>query len=109
MIIDVFNRTSLMPYGMFLKEQKRKHKHNTYNSLNLEYDEKDDRYICPHDRLLFFSGYRFRNDKYGYQCQFKEYKCYDCVSCPLRDECMNPKTKLDTLKNNQRKYGLGIL
>ncbi|WP_105994572.1 IS1182 family transposase [Staphylococcus simulans] len=101
-IIDVFNRTPLMPYGMFLKEQKRKYKQNTYNSLNWEYDEKDDRYICSDDKLLFFSGYRFRNDKYGYQRQFKEYKCYDCVGCPLRDECMNPKTKSDTLKTIRR-------
>ncbi|MFL4616299.1 transposase [Staphylococcus aureus] len=50
------------------------------------------RTICPDDKLLFFSGYRFRNDKYKYKRQFKEYKCYDCVGCPLRDDCINTKT-----------------
>ncbi|MHD0383808.1 IS1182 family transposase [Staphylococcus simulans] len=101
-VIDVFNRTPLMPYGMFLKEQKRKYKSNPYNSLNWNYDEKDDRYICPNNKLLFFSGYRFRNDRYGYQRQFKEYKCYDCIGCPLRKECMNPKARPDTLKTIRR-------
>lgn len=102
LVIDIFNRTPVMPYGMFLKEQKRKYKNNPFNSLNWNYDEKDDRYICPNNKILFFSGYRYSTDKYGYQRQFKEYKCYDCIDCPLRQECMNPKAKPDTLKTIRR-------
>lgn len=69
-----------------------------FNSLNWDYDEVEDRYICPNNKLLFFSGYRYRTDKYGYQRHFKEYKCFDCIDCPLRKECMNPKAKPDNLK-----------
>ncbi|RZI00415.1 IS5/IS1182 family transposase, partial [Staphylococcus condimenti] len=45
---------------------------------------------------------RYSTDKYGYQRQFKEYKCYDSIDCPLRQECMNPKAKPDTLKTIRR-------
>ncbi|MGS4116868.1 IS1182 family transposase, partial [Staphylococcus pseudintermedius] len=98
MIMDEFERTPLIPYNMVLKEQKKKYKENIFNSANWKYDEINDQYICPNNKILFFNGYRYRTDKYGFVRDFKEYLSYDCVDCPLRQECMNPKARQNTQK-----------
>lgn len=98
MIIDEFERTPLIPYNMVLKEQKKKYKENIFNSANWKYDEINDQYICPDNKILFLNGYRYRTDKYGFVRKFKEYLSYDCIDCPLRQECMNPKAGSNTQK-----------
>ncbi|QJI70808.1 transposase [Staphylococcus haemolyticus] len=77
-IIDDFNRTPLITYGM------------SFNTQNWNYDEIN----------------AYRHDKYGYKRDFKLYECDDCSECPLKNQCMNfnSKTNKKIMKNYNWEY-----
>ncbi|MCO4333117.1 IS1182 family transposase [Staphylococcus hyicus] len=108
MILDDFEKTPLITYGMYIKEGKKKFKNDPFISANWQYNELDDYYLCPNNKELHFFKYRIRHDYYGYRRDFKEYRCEDCFDCPLRSKCMkqtkNPKTNKKLLKNFTWEY-----
>ena len=61
-IIDDFNRTPLITYGMFIKD-KTKNKSDIFNTQNWDYDEINDKFICPNNKRLGFKRYAYRLDK----------------------------------------------
>ncbi|WP_157173506.1 IS1182 family transposase, partial [Staphylococcus epidermidis] len=81
-IIDDFNRTPLITYGMFIKDKTKKYKSDIFNTQNWNYDEINDEFICPNNKRLGFKRYAYRHDKYGYKRDFKLYECDDCSECP---------------------------
>ena len=91
-IMDDFEKTPLITYGMYRKEKKRSFKKNRFNPLNWQYDELRDTYLCPIDREVPFKRYATRTDKYGYQRQLKIYECLSCENCPVRSQCTKAKS-----------------
>ncbi|WP_368884308.1 transposase, partial [Staphylococcus haemolyticus] len=85
-IIDDFNRTPLITYGMFIKDKTKKYKSDIFNTQNWNYDEINDEFICPNNKRLGFKRYAYRHDKYGYKRDFKLYECDDCSECPLKNQ-----------------------
>ena len=73
-IVDDFDKTPLIPYGMYEKEQKRKFKNDPTRIHNWKYNAADD-YYTDHLSVKFsFKRYSIRHDKYGYERQFKIYE-----------------------------------
>ncbi|WP_353463562.1 IS1182 family transposase [Mammaliicoccus sciuri] len=106
-IIDSFNRTPLITYSMYLKEQTKKYKENEFNTQNWTYDEIRDEFICPDNRRLPFKRYAYRIDKYNYQRDFKLYECENCSNCALFNLCRNnayQSTNKKIMKNNVWEY-----
>ncbi|SNV60504.1 transposase [Staphylococcus simiae] len=105
-IIDDFNRTPLITYGMFIKDKTKKFKSDIFNTQNWEYDEINDEFICPNQKRLGFKRYAYRNDKYGFKRDFKLYECDDCTDCPLKHQCMKSKSKTNKkiMKNYNWEY-----
>ncbi|HDM0218651.1 TPA: transposase, partial [Staphylococcus aureus] len=105
-IIDDFNRTPLITYGMFIKDKTKKYKSDIFNTQNWNYDEINDEFICPNNKRLGFKRYAYRHDKYGYKRDFKLYECDDCSECPLKNQCMNfnSKTNKKIMKNYNWEY-----
>ena len=95
-IIDDFNRTPLITYGMFIKDKTK----NIFNTQNWNYDEINDEFICPNNKRLGFKRYAYRHDKYGYKRDFKLYECDDCSECPLKNQCMNFNSKQTKIMKN---------
>jgi transposase len=91
-IIDHFERTPLMPYGMYEKEKKKKFKNDIFRPANWDYLEEDDVFVCPNKKKLLFKRYSIRTDKYGFERNFKLYECEDCTGCPLRSQCTQAKS-----------------
>ncbi len=56
-IIDDFNKTPLITYGMFIKDKTRKFKSDIFNTQNWKYDELNDEFICPNNRRIGFKRY----------------------------------------------------
>ena len=52
-IIDDFNRTPLIIYGMFIKDKTKNIKVTSFNTQNWNYDEINDEFICPNNKLGF--------------------------------------------------------
>ncbi len=53
-IIDNFNRTPLITYGIFIKDKTKKYKNDIFNTQNCDYDEINDEFICPNNKRLEF-------------------------------------------------------
>lgn len=90
-ILSNRNREALITYNMFLKEQKKKYKQNTFNPDNWEYDQETDTYTCPNQKSLEFQYHSVRTDATGFQRSFKIYECEDCSGCPFRSSCTKAK------------------
>ena len=96
-ILSNRKREALITYGMYIKEQKKKHKQNKFNTVNWQYDEENDVYTCPNQKRLPFKNHAVRTDKTGFTREFKVYECEDCSGCPFRSLCTKAK------KGNNRK------
>src|SRR5699024_4657835 len=92
-IIDGFNRTPFITYGMFIKDKTNKYKNDIFNTQNWEYDEINDEFIWPNHKRLGFKRYAYRHDKYGFRRDFNLYECDDCSECPLKNHCIKSNSK----------------
>ena len=90
-IIDDFNRTPLIIYGMFIKDKTKNIK---VTSLILKIGTMTKLMTNSFVRIINgFKRYAYRHDKYGYKRDFKLYECDDCSECPLKNQCMNFNSK----------------
>lgn len=80
-------RTPLITYGMYQKEQKKRYKTSPFKTSNWAYDETTDSYACPNEKRLSFQYHSTRTDQSGFVRQFKVYECEDCTNCPFRISC----------------------
>lgn len=80
-------KTPLITYGQYLREQKRSYKNNPFQTANWTYDESTDSYECPNSKRLNFSHMSVRRDKTGFERHFKVYRAEDCGGCPFRSQC----------------------
>lgn len=82
---------ALIPYNQLRKEEQRKFKKELSKVQNWDYDEKNDRFICPNKQRVLFRKYMTRTDHYGYKRDFKIYECEDCSGCPFKAKCTKAK------------------
>ncbi|MBF0806803.1 MULTISPECIES: IS1182 family transposase, partial [unclassified Streptococcus] len=85
-IIDELEKTPLIPYGMYQKEQTRKYKQAETNPANWIYLEKGDQWIKPDGVLYGFKYYSKRRDKYGFERDFKIYEALEFQANPELDQ-----------------------
>lgn len=90
-ILSNRKREALITYGMYEKEQKKKHKQNQFHPSNWAYDEEKDTYTCPNQQRLIFKNHSVRTDKAGFTREFKIYECESCSDCPFRPSCTKAK------------------
>lgn len=64
-------------------------KDEKYHSSNFKYDEERDVMICPESKELRYDHKeKPKNKRY----ELKVYKCHDCQSCGVREQCTKSKT-----------------
>ena len=95
-IMDEFEKVPLIPYGMYHKEKSKNYKNNPKHRDNWHYDEAEDSYTDLDGVHFSFSHYSTRNDKNGFQRQFKVYK----ADIEQMDDHLNQLAK--TPKGRQR-------
>ena len=105
-ILDDFERTPLITYTMYQKEQTRKYKQNPFLPDNWDYNELTDTYLCPDNREVRFRNYSTRTDKSGFKRQLKMYECESCFNCPVRTSCTRAKSNKNRViqKNGNWEY-----
>uniref|UniRef100_UPI00366F805C IS1182 family transposase n=1 Tax=Nocardia halotolerans TaxID=1755878 RepID=UPI00366F805C len=86
-VINKRKRTPLITYNQYRNEKKMKVKNAVFNIANWEYNEEEDSFICPNNKILPFGYVSNRTDKFGFTRTFKVYECEDCSGCPLRSLC----------------------
>ena len=105
-ILDEFERTPLITYTMYQKEQTKKYKKDPFITDNWTYNELADTYTCPNNREMKFRNYSTRTDKYGFKKQLKIYECESCFDCPVRNLCTRSKSNKNRViqKNGNWEY-----
>ena len=93
-IIDDFEKIPLIPYGLMLKEEKRKFKNDPTKFANWKYQAKDDFFIDYQGVYFSFKNYSIRHDKYGFERKFKIYEA----------DKHQPTAKLDQLSKTPEGY-----
>ena len=73
--------------------------------------EINDTSVAPNNKRLGFKRYAYRHDKYSFKRNFKLYECDDCSECPLKQQCMNFKSKTNKkiMKNYNRELGFVLM
>ncbi|CAM4156240.1 IS1182 family transposase [Lacicoccus alkaliphilus] len=95
MIEDDYERTALIPYNTYYKEQKKAYKTDEMHPANWSYDVENDRYICPDGREIRFERYANRTNTYGETRQLKIYASDDCSGCARYDQCIKSDRQIN--------------
>src|SRR5699024_11426631 len=95
-VIDDLNKTPLITYGMFLKDNTKKYKSDIFNTQNRPYYEINDKFFCPNHKLLEFRRYAYYIDRYGFKRDFKLYECDDCLKCLLKNRSEEHTSELQS-------------
>ncbi|MGX7013122.1 transposase [Vagococcus silagei] len=105
-ILDEFERTPLITYTTYQKEQTKKYKQNPFIPDNWEYNELEDTYSCPNNRKVKFRNYSTRTDKFGFKRHLKMYECKSCLDCSVRALCTRAKSNKNRViqKNGNWEY-----
>lgn len=81
---------SYVKYNTFYKESKKTRKGNEkekYLARNFQYDEEQDRFICPENKPLVHEGWKRLITVAGFLTERKIYRCHDCGGCPVHELC----------------------
>jgi len=65
-----------------------------FSKAKFKYDEEQDIYVCPENKVLRNIGNYFRKKE---QRHLTVYKCSDCLNCSNHDECVGNKTEQRSL------------
>ncbi|MGG4412011.1 IS1182 family transposase [Niallia taxi] len=103
-ILTKRQRTPLITYGHYMKEQKKKYKTDPFKTNNWLYDQISDTYTCPNQQAVTYKYTSTRTDSTGFKRTFKIYECEDCASCPFRMSCTKGKEGTNRLLRINEKW-----
>ena len=92
LILEEYEKTPLIPYTMYEREQTKKFKNNPANRQNWQYIEEEDYYIDHLGIKFSFKYYSTRNDKNGFTRQFKVYEADSTQETKELDELSKTPT-----------------
>lgn len=78
--------------------KSRKYKTDIGRKENMQYEEKDDFYVCKNQKKLILVKTKKETSKTGYKSEKSIYTCEDCSGCPYKSACIkgnNSKTPLE--------------
>lgn len=103
-ILTKRQRTPLITYGHYMKEQKKKYKTDPFKTSNWLYDQISDTYTCPNQQAVTYKYTSTRTDSTRFKRTFKIYECEDCASCPFRMSCTKGKEGTNRLLRINEKW-----
>ena len=86
-LLSEYGITSYLKYFSFHLEQRRKYRENKFRRENMRYDEKQDVYNCPAEKVLRYKQDKFKKTATGYITQHRVYECEDCQESLPAAEC----------------------
>jgi transposase len=101
------NIEGVVKYPSWYREIKQKL--SIFDKSTWEYDNKNNRYICPNGRFLEFSHNCYRFSTNGYKKQMANYRNKSCKGCSFIDNCVKRYQKSNfeyrsisvSLRNNE--------
>ena len=76
---------------IFKKMKTKKFKKDISKRENMEYNTKQNFYICKNNKKLYFKSHYFRKSKSGYKSKISVYECESCKNCMIKKDCTKSK------------------
>lgn len=92
------NQLSFVKPSNYETSKTRKFKNDIGRADNMNYNSKDDYYICKNNKKLYVSSTKTRKSKTGYKSEITCYTCEDCNNCEFKRSCIkgnNSKVPLE--------------
>lgn len=84
--------SSYVKYNQFDREQNKNiQRKGLYTADKLEYNKKEDYYICPAGKPMENIGTGLRTTTTGFKQKVTKYKANGCATCPLKEQCYQGK------------------
>ena len=91
-VIDTLEKTALISYNLYRKEQIKRYQQDMTRRENWHYDETLDLYVDHHGVQFSFSHYSQKKDKYGFERAFKVYQADKVQATEALDELARTKS-----------------
>ncbi|MFN8211985.1 MAG: IS1182 family transposase [Bacteroidales bacterium] len=96
---------AFVKYNYFHAEQGKKFKSDPFRTENLQYDAKDDYFICPAGQKMTFLRDESHKTDNGFSQTKRLYRAQNCEGCPLRLMCHNQKgNRIIGINHNLNRY-----
>lgn len=93
---------SYVKYPLWYQEHTGQLKKRLFASYNWHFDAKQDYYLCPNQKKLYFKKEVIKTTLNGYDRRLRIYESEGCAGCPFFEQCRGPKAKPDTNRWVQR-------
>ncbi|MPQ45128.1 IS1182 family transposase [Clostridium tarantellae] len=116
--IEENNQISFIKPNNYEISKTKKYKNDIGKIENMDYDVKNDLFICQNGKKLKMEGIKLKKSKTGYASEKTIYRCEDCSECTYKSKCIKANNskipleertkKIETSKkfNRQRKEDL---
>jgi transposase len=91
-------------YNYYYKEQSNEFRNNPFMVANLEYNPKEDCFVCPMGQPMIYIDTHMKSTENGYPSRLDIYQAENCKECPLREQC----NKADTYINRRIEVNLAL-
>ena len=78
---------AFVKYHYYNKDQQPKYKNNPFWVNNLQYNEKENYFLCPKGEHLNFIEKINKTSESGFVSQTHVYQCNNCKGCSLHEQC----------------------
>lgn len=98
LFIEENGQTAFIKPANYEIAKTRKYKQDISRIEYMDYNEKEDVYLCRNGKKLSVEKTIYRTSKTGYKSEKTVYRCEDCTGCPYKEKCIkgnNCKTPME--------------
>ena len=88
LFIESNGQTAFIKPANYELSKTRKYKQDISRIENMDYNEKEDTYVCQSGKKLSVEKIIYRTSKTGYRSEKTIYLCEDCTGCLYKEKCI---------------------
>lgn len=100
--LECNNQLSFIKPANYEISKTRKYKNNIGHIDNMDYDEKNDYYICKNNKKLLANKIINKKSKTGYKSEITCYTCEECHDCQYKSSCIKRSNSKISLENRTK-------
>ncbi|MDO0136865.1 IS1182 family transposase [Clostridioides difficile] len=100
--LEYNNQLSFIKPANYEISKTRKYKNDIGRIDNMDYDEKNDYYICKNSKKLFVDKVINKKSKTGYKSEITCYVCEGCCNCQYKSSCIKGNNSKIPLENRTK-------
>lgn len=102
--IEHNNQIAFIKPANYEISKTRKYKNDISRQENMDYNVKEDFYVCPNNKKLKVDSVKIRKSKTGYVSEKTVYSCEDCSNCSYKSSCIKGNNSKTPLEQRTKKF-----